>query len=98
MSQSPFRADSVSATVASVFLRTSCQGCLKETVKKMVLRLLSSPPESPEALFTIVLQFIQDLSKTIPLWPQFVSPSPLLIPFPSPLSLPVFSSWFPLMI
>jgi len=70
MSQSPFRADSVSATVASVFLRTSCQGCLKETVKKMVLRLLSSPPESPEALFAIVLQFIQDLSKTIPLWPQ----------------------------
>eukprot|EP01096_Ripella_sp_DP13-Kostka_P010013 TRINITY_DN388_c0_g1_i2.p1 TRINITY_DN388_c0_g1~~TRINITY_DN388_c0_g1_i2.p1 ORF type:complete len:811 (+),score=301.65 TRINITY_DN388_c0_g1_i2:317-2434(+) len=70
MNQSPFRADSVSATVASVFLRSSCQGCLKETLKKMVLRLLSSPPESPEALFAIVLQLIQDLSKTIPLWPQ----------------------------
>ena|SRR3990167_4395463 len=65
----PFREDSTCTTVISTFLRNTCLSALRDPLRRVIMKLIASPPETPEAIVSYLMQFIQNLSKSTSSWP-----------------------------
>ena len=88
----PFREDTCSTQVISTYLRSSCLPILRDPLRKVIMKLILTPPDSPDSIVAYLFRFIQSLSSSVSSWPTFVFlslcssitlPSPSPSPFPS---------------
>ena len=81
----PFREDTCSTQVISTYLRSSCLPILRDPLRKVIMKLILTPPDSPDSIVAYLFRFIQSLSSSVSSWPTFVFLfSVLPLPFPPP--------------
>src|SRR3990167_4319694 len=60
----PFREDTITTAVISTFLRNSCLSALRDPLRRVIMKIIDSPPQNPDSIVAYLLQFIQNLSKS----------------------------------
>jgi hypothetical protein len=68
-----FRQETVVSVCLSTYLRTSCLSALREPIRAMIMKILESPPETPDSHICLILQLIQNLTKSASNWPTDVT-------------------------
>ena len=66
----PFREDTITTAVISTFLRNSCLSALRDPLRRVIMKIIDSPPQNPDSIVAYLLQFIQNLSKSTSSWPR----------------------------